>query len=158
MSFALRLAALGVMSGLYGCNPSSTVEEAEIADAVYFNGKIITVDDQNPRATAVAIKDGKVIYVGDIRGSQPLMAASTQEIDLQGKTMLPGFVDAHGHVVNAGIQAASANLLPLPDGSVNSFTRYWLQQWTAYCGRKNDPGRFSPGQDRLAQRAVLRAA
>ncbi len=93
------------------------------ADAVYFNGKIITVDDDNPEATAVAIKDGMIIYVGDIRGSKPLMSDSTRQIDLQGKTMVPGFVDAHGHVVGAGLQAASANLLPMPDGEVNSFAQ-----------------------------------
>jgi predicted amidohydrolase YtcJ len=93
------------------------------ADAVYFNGRIITVDDDNPKATAVAIKDGKIIYVGDVRGSKPLIAESTRQIDLQGRTMVPGFVDAHGHVVSAGIQAASANLLPMPDGEVNSFAQ-----------------------------------
>jgi predicted amidohydrolase YtcJ/uncharacterized lipoprotein YbaY len=103
------------------------------ADAVYFNGKIITVDDDNPKATAVAIKDGMIIYVGDIRGSKPLMADSTRQIDLQGKTMVPGFVDAHGHVVSAGIQAASANLLPMPDGEVNSFGQLvdTLKAWEA---------------------------
>ena len=126
-SFVLVLIALGVTTSLFGCGSSdkadlsSTVEQSTIADAVYFNGKIITVDDNNPNATAVAIKDGKIVYVGDVRGSKPLIAESTQQIDLQGKTMVPGFVDAHGHVVSAGIQAASANTLPMPDGQVNSF-------------------------------------
>ena len=128
-SLLLKLTALGVATSLIGCGspddaaPSSTVDEQIVADAVYFGGKIITVDDANPKATAVAIKDGTIIYVGDIRGAKPLMADSTQHIDLQGRTMVPGFVDAHGHVVSAGIQAASANLLPMPDGSVNSFAQ-----------------------------------
>jgi predicted amidohydrolase YtcJ len=126
-SRVLKLMAVGLTASLFGCDSSDTVdavpnaETLEIADAVYLNGKIITVDDANPKATAVAIKDGKIVYVGDVRGAKPLMAASTQQIDLQGKTMVPGFVDAHGHVVSAGIQAASANLLPMPDGQVNSF-------------------------------------
>ena len=128
-SLLLKLTALGVATSLIGCGspddaaPSSTVDEQIVADTVYFGGKIITVDDANPKATAVAIKDGTIIYVGDIRGAKPLMADSTQHIDLQGRTMVPGFVDAHGHVVSAGIQAASANLLPMPDGSVNSFAQ-----------------------------------
>jgi predicted amidohydrolase YtcJ len=126
-SFVPVLITLGMMTSLFGCGSSdkaglsSTVEQSTIADAVYFNGKIITVDDRNPKATAVAIKDGKIVYVGDVRGSKPLIAESTQQIDLQGKTMVPGFVDAHGHVVSAGIQAASANMLPMPDGQVNNF-------------------------------------
>lgn len=128
-SLLLKLVAWGVATSLFGCGlgdepaPSSTVQQPTVADAVYFNGKIITVDDDNPKATTVAIKDGKIIYVGDVRGSKPLIAESTRQIDLQGRTMVPGFVDAHGHVVSAGIQAASANLLPMPDGSVNSFAQ-----------------------------------
>ena len=125
----LSLPMLVVASSLSGCSspdeatPPAEAKQAQVADAVYSNGKIITVDDDNPEATAVAIKDGSIIYVGDIRGTQPLMDESTRQIDLQGKTMVPGFVDAHGHVVNAGIQAASANLLPAPDGPVNSFAQ-----------------------------------
>jgi predicted amidohydrolase YtcJ len=45
--------------------------------------------------------------------------ADTEVIDLAGRTMLPGFVDAHGHAYMIGIQALSANLLPAPDGAVN---------------------------------------
>ncbi|MDH3907506.1 MAG: amidohydrolase [Gammaproteobacteria bacterium] len=129
LSLLLKMTALGAAANLVGCGspdktaPSSTVDRPEAADAVYLNGKIITVDDANPKATAVAIKDGEIIYVGDIRGAKPMMAESTRQIDLQGRTMVPGFVDAHGHVVNAGFQAASANLLPLPDGPVNSFAQ-----------------------------------
>lgn len=128
-SQALTFVSLGVILGLYGCGQSETdpassmFEQTTVADAIYFNGKIITVDDDNPEAAAVAIKDGKIIYVGDISGSEPLMADSTRQIDLQGRTMVPGFVDAHGHVVNAGFQAASANLLPEPDGPGNSFAQ-----------------------------------
>lgn len=92
-----------------------------VADAVYFNGNIITVNDEQLKAKAVATKDGKIIYVGDVRGTKPLIGESTEQIDLNNYTMVPGFVDAHGHVVNAGLQAASANLLPVPDGEVNSF-------------------------------------
>lgn len=128
-SLLLKLTALGITASLFGCGSSDeaatplTGEEPVIADAVYFNGKIITVDDDNPKATAVAIKDGRIIYVGDVRGSKPLTAESTRQFDLQGRTMVPGFVDAHGHVVSAGVQAASANLLPAPDGQVNSFAQ-----------------------------------
>ena len=125
ISHVLIVTALGLTLGLVACGSSDTDAPAtkvtNVADAVYLNGKIITVDDKNPKAQAVAIKDGKIIYVGDVRGSKPFTAESTRQIDLQGKTMVPGFVDAHGHVVSAGLQAASANLLPLPDGPVNSF-------------------------------------
>ena len=100
---------------------ASDFELTTIADKVFINGKIITVNDEQPRAQTVAIKDGLITYVGDLRGAKPLIDENTEQVDLQGRTMVPGFVDAHGHVVTAGLQAASANLLPLPDGEVNSF-------------------------------------
>jgi len=126
----IKVVLLTATLGLTACEKNKQVEakpkpavsqESESADTIYFNGKVITVNDKQPKATVVAVKDGKILYVGDIRGSKPLTSESTKKVDLAGKTMVPGFVDAHGHVVSAGIQAASANLLPMPDGSVNNF-------------------------------------
>ena len=101
------------------------------ADKVFFNGNIITVDDENPKATAVAVRGGLITYVGNAAGLQSLMADTTEKIDLQGKTVVPGFVDAHGHVVSAGLQAASANMLPVPDGAVTDFASLLatLKEW-----------------------------
>ncbi len=135
----MKGAFLGIAMVLIGCDspdpitPATTATSPDAADAVYLNGTIITVDDANPQAAVVAIKDGKIIYVGDALGVKPLMGESTRQVDLQGNTLVPGFVDAHGHVVNAGIQAASANLLPAPDGSVNSFPQLvdTLKAWEA---------------------------
>ena len=126
----IKVVLLTATLGLTACEKNKQVEakpkpavsqESESADTIYFNGKVITVNDKQPKATVVAVKDGKILYVGDIRGSKPLTSESTKKVDLAGKTMVPGFVDAHGHVVSAGIQAASANLLPMPDGNVNNF-------------------------------------
>jgi predicted amidohydrolase YtcJ len=129
------MAKAGVLTAVIavvGCNDSVSVNtsadevEASVAevqaDKIFYNGKIVTVNDDQPKATVVAVKDGDILYVGDIRGAKPLIGDTTQQIDLLGNTMVPGFVDAHGHVVSAGIQAASANLLPMPDGKVNNFT------------------------------------
>ena len=89
------------------------------ADAIYFGGKVVTVNDLQPEAEAVAIKDGKILAVGYRDEVMKFKGGKTTLIDLAGKTMLPGFVDPHGHVFNTGIQAVSANLLPRPDGGVN---------------------------------------
>lgn len=124
-----KLALLCSMISLVGCEKAveaDAVKSVKLqntlkADTVYSNGKVITVNDNQPKASAVAVKNGRIVYVGDIRGVKPYISDTTQQVDLKGKTMIPGFVDAHGHVVNAGLQAASANLLSIPDGSVNSF-------------------------------------
>ncbi len=93
------------------------------ADTIYTGGPIITMNDAAPRAEAVAIKDGTIIAVGTKSEVEKFKAAGTTTVDLAGKTMLPGFIDAHGHVFTTGIQAASANILPAPDGEGNSIAK-----------------------------------
>ncbi len=90
----------------------------QVADAIYHGGPIITIDDAHPKAEAVAVKDGKILAVGTKDDVLKTRGNSTKMIDLSGKTMLPGFVDAHGHMFVGGIQALSANLLAPPDGTV----------------------------------------
>jgi predicted amidohydrolase YtcJ len=93
------------------------------ADTIYTGGPIITMNDATPRAQAVAVKDGKIIAVGTTQDIEKFKAPTTNTIDLAGKTLLPGFIDAHGHVFTTGIQAASANILPAPDGEGNSIAK-----------------------------------
>ncbi|BCQ61339.1 hypothetical protein PBOI14_30890 [Pseudomonas sp. Boi14] len=68
----------------------------------------------------MAVKDGKILAVGDRQHVLKNKGPATQMLDLKGATLLPGFVDPHGHVSMVGFQAASANLLPPPDGTNNS--------------------------------------
>jgi len=89
----------------------------QIADAIYHNGTILTIVDAQPTAEAVAVKDGKILAVGQETEVLKTVGENTQKIDLDGKTMLPGFVDSHGHAYLIGIQATTANLLPPPDGT-----------------------------------------
>lgn len=94
---------------------------ANRADAIYFGGPIITVNDQQPTVEAVAVKDGKIEAVGSrAEIEKEHKGRKTQMIDLAGKTLIPGFFDAHSHVGQVGLQAISANLLPPPDGPVKS--------------------------------------
>jgi predicted amidohydrolase YtcJ len=87
------------------------------ADAIYFGGPVITMSDAAPTAEAVGIRNGRIVAVGALDAVLKLRAAGTRVVDLRGKTLLPGFIDAHGHVSMVGFQAVSANLLPPPDGS-----------------------------------------
>ena len=98
---------------------STQVLAAERADRIWSGGPILTMDDTNPRPEAVAEKDGEIIAVGSEADVMKLKSKDTKIIDLGGRAMLPGFVDAHGHAFMIGIQAAAANLQPAPDGKVN---------------------------------------
>ena len=86
------------------------------ADTIYFNGNVITLDSNELMAEAVAVKDGKILAVGDNETMMSLSNQDTHQVDLKGKTMLPGFVDGHSHLSGVAIQAVTANLLPPPDG------------------------------------------
>ena len=101
------------------------------ADSIYSGGPILTMNGQAPTAEAVAIRDGRIIAVGSEEDVTELQGDGTQLIDLDGRTLLPGFVDAHGHVAGIGLQALSANMLPAPDGAVNSIAELQetLRQW-----------------------------
>ena len=103
------------------------------ADTIYHGGEIVTIDDSNPMAEAVAVKAGKIVAVGSEADVMAWRGDDTEVVDLAGKTLLPGFIDAHGHVFNTGLQALSANLLSRPDGAVNDIAalRQTLGAWAA---------------------------
>jgi predicted amidohydrolase YtcJ len=86
--------------------PSSTgatdSPSAAAADAIYLGGDIVTVNDAQPTAEALAVKDGRILAVGTRASIESEhKAASTRVIDLAGKALLPAFIDAHGHYINA---------------------------------------------------------
>jgi predicted amidohydrolase YtcJ len=120
----LRVLIIGLTSiALAGCNkPEVTVE----ATGIYSNGQIVTVDDAVGTVEALAVKDGRILALGSDRAMEQYRGENTKLINLQGNTMLPGFVDAHSHLSGVAIQAVSANLLPAPDGPVNNIAQ--LQQ------------------------------
>jgi predicted amidohydrolase YtcJ len=93
------------------------------ADAIYINGTVITVNDNQPAAEAVAVKAGRILAVGDRATVEALKGEGTQLVDLQGKTLVPGFIDPHGHVFQQGLAAVVADLLPPPDGPIDSIAK-----------------------------------
>ena len=105
----------------------------EAADIIYLGGPILTINDQAPRAEAVAVAGGLILAVGAREDVLAHKGAGTEIVDLQGRAMLPGFVDSHGHAVMGGLQALSANLLAPPDGEVTDLAslQETLRAWTA---------------------------
>lgn len=106
---------------------------ADAADTIYAGGTILTMDDSNPRAEAVAVKGGRILAVGKANEVMKHKGPSTKMVDLEGRTMVPGFIDPHGHLVFGGVQALAANLLPPPDGPGNSIAalQQTLRDWIA---------------------------
>ena len=105
----------------------------ESADRIWSGGSIVTMNDKALRAEAVAERGGKIVAVGSRAEVMKLRGPGTQLIDLGGRAMLPGFFDAHGHVLLGGMQALSANLLAPPDGNVKDIAslQKTLREWIA---------------------------
>ena len=71
-------------------------------DVILSNGKIITVDERFTIAQAVAIKGDRIVAVGTTADINRLAGPNTRRIDLRGRSMMPGLIDNHMHVVRAG--------------------------------------------------------
>ncbi len=76
---------------------TTTIAVAGSADIVGFNGKIYTVDPEQPWATAIAIKGTDIVYVGDNEGAKALIGRDTTVADLKGKFVMPGIISTHEH-------------------------------------------------------------
>ena len=74
----------------------------DLADVIIFNGNIYTMNDLNPRVSAVAIKSGKIIALSKRNNLKKYQNSYTKMIDLSGKTMTPGLIEGHGHFTGLG--------------------------------------------------------
>jgi hypothetical protein len=89
---------------------TAAAQPQQPADLIVTNARIYTVDEAHPLAEAMAVRGGKVQFVGSSGAVLALKGASTRVIDLAGKTVIPGMVDAHGHVDNLGLALRTVDL------------------------------------------------
>lgn len=93
--------------------PSAIVAQTVVpqpADIVFRGGGVYTVDAVRSWAESVAVRAGRIVYVGTDAGLAPWIGPTTRRIDLQGKMLLPGFHDSHVHLVGGGIELSECDL------------------------------------------------
>ncbi len=98
------------------CAPSGPTP-AQTAEVIYTGGDIVTINDGKPTVEALAVKDGKILAVGaraDLEKAHK--GAATEVVDLGGKTLMPSFIDGHGHYINSLSVANQAKLYAPPAG------------------------------------------
>ncbi len=96
---------------------AATVPAAQAADTIYVGGDIVTINDAQPTAEALAVKDGKILAVGtraELENANK--GAATKVVDLGGKALLPGFLDAHSHYINSLLVANQCKVYAPPSG------------------------------------------
>src|SRR5262245_39951196 len=89
-----------VLAGLLVPGPSPADEKK--ADLVLLGGKVVTVDPKRPTAEAVAVRGDRIAAVGSDREVSGLIGEGTRVVRLQGKLLIPGFIEGHGHFVGLG--------------------------------------------------------
>ena len=82
------------------------------ADLVFTGGPVFTADTVRSRASAVAVRDGRIVAVGADADVQALVGPDTEVIDLAGRLLVPGFQDAHVHPVSGGLELLRCDLGP----------------------------------------------
>jgi predicted amidohydrolase YtcJ len=109
------------------------------ADTILLNGNIYTVDEANPSAQAIAIKDGIILQVGTNEAIEQLKGEKTEVIDLQGQFAMPGFIEGHGHFSGMGYSLIDLNFLK---------SKNWdeIVQQVAEAAKKAKPGEWIVGR------------
>lgn len=86
--------------------------QAQTMKTAYINGKVYTVNEFQPIAQAVVVENNKIVFVGSDKEAKKLIDASAEVIDLNGKLMLPGFIDNHVHFITGGFYLLGIDLRP----------------------------------------------
>lgn len=90
--------------------PSALPQKSSGADLLILNAHIITMNPRRPSAEAVAIRNGRIAWVGSTTNAKKLFRNVPQTLDLSGATVFPGFIDAHTHLMSLGESFLKLNL------------------------------------------------
>lgn len=143
---ALRVLAFGAtiagaVMTLTGCgspplpaayqSPSIVDDKEQNAATIYFNADILTLVDAAPVANAVAVRDGRILAVGDLKDARAVAGSQVTLRDMKGRTIVPGLIDAHGHFAGVARVLSLADLQPPPSGGVSNIAELLsaLQAW-----------------------------
>ncbi|MCI9466752.1 MAG: amidohydrolase [Ruminiclostridium sp.] len=133
------------------------------ADTIFTGGTILTMDPSYPRAQAVAVRGEHIIAVGERAEVEALAGPGTKLVHIDGKTMIPGFHDAHSHLLQYGLELATVDLTPEVCPSIQVMKRLiaqraaqvkpgeWVRGW-GWDESRMEEGRM-PTADDLSQAA-----
>lgn len=109
-----------------------------VADTIYHGGPILTMAGESEQVEAVAVFNGRILAAGDLAQVMARKGPETQVIDLAGKTLLPGFVDAHSHIAGYELFWGTPDLSPPPVSDVTSIAQIQAKM-RAYIVEKRIP-------------------
>ncbi len=138
-TFAALASGTLLATGWTGVDLARADGDPDYADIIYTGGDIVTIDENNPSAEALAVRGGLIIAVGP---RDSIMSAhegpDTQVIDLGGKALLPSFIDAHSHYINALDVANQAQVYAPPSGGAKDVDSI-IAELKAFAAERNIP-------------------
>ncbi|PTX43502.1 hypothetical protein C8P64_2030 [Christiangramia gaetbulicola] len=117
---------------------------------LFHGGDILTMAGDEPSYVEAMVTNGKFItYTGSLKQAKEIAGKDFLEIDLKGKTLLPGLIDGHAHFSSFAVQAIGANLLPSPDGKADDINKLIdiLKKWNTPENRELTGWIFGTGFD-----------
>lgn len=116
----LKLMVVLLVLGMILPGVATHAQNAAGQEWVFFNGTVLTMDAENPQSEAILIRDDRIAVVGSYDVVMDAASDSAQQVDLQGRTVMPGFVDPHTHLLNdqdrLGVDTDGAQQLALENG------------------------------------------
>jgi predicted amidohydrolase YtcJ len=107
---------VGIMLLVVALVSTLSATAADMADVLYSGGDILTMSGPTPEyVESLAVKDGRIVFAGPLVDARTFIGPGTQAVNLGGKTLLPGFIDTHGHFVYFGKNLVDANLFGCAD-------------------------------------------
>jgi hypothetical protein len=105
-------------AALFSCKPAGTEQDtAPHVATMYYGGDILTMEGDQPMyVEALVVKDGSIVFAGPKSEAMQQAGKGHRMVDLEGKTLLPGFIDPHSHFINALSMSSQANCSPPPVG------------------------------------------
>lgn len=110
LSLAVAAALVGSPSATDALHAQTPVAQPR-ADLIVVNARVYTADDARPLAEAFAVRDGQIAFVGSTREARALAGPNTREMDLAGRTVIPGMVDAHAHFAGLADKLSTVDLV-----------------------------------------------
>jgi predicted amidohydrolase YtcJ len=107
---AVALIAASALLGAHGTALTSASAQLPRADLIVVNGRIYTVDNARPIASAFAVRGGRVVFVGSDAEARTLAGRGTKVVDLHGRTVIPGMTDAHAHLLGLATSLRNVQL------------------------------------------------
>ncbi|MGB8013031.1 MAG: amidohydrolase [Terriglobales bacterium] len=98
-----------ILASFFFLTSSAVWAQAPSAERILFNAKVFTANEQSPYAEAVAVRGDKIVAVGNLTEVMKSVSSNAERVDLEGKSLFPGFIDSHSHSIDGGLNLISAD-------------------------------------------------